>query len=128
MAQGLGGTLDAAGDGLGKRITGRTDDLDELVDLVIRHVISPDGDSMRVWLSALGSWGPRAKSQEPRAKSQVRISSYPGPSTVRASGMRVEKTERVRRGLLEAVVSYNLETIRGLPPGPLRTGRWLGAN
>src|SRR5688572_27804298 len=70
---------------------------------------------------------PRAKSQEPRAKSQVRISSYPGPSTVRASGMRVEKTERVRRRLLEAAVADNLETIRGLPPRPLRTGRRLWA-
>jgi N-acetylmuramoyl-L-alanine amidase len=41
--------------------------------------------------------------------------------------MRVEKTERVRRRLLEAAVADNLETIRGLPPRPLRTGRRLWA-
>ena len=39
--------------------------------------------------------------------------------------MRVEKTERVRRRLLEAAVADNLETIRGLPPRPLRRGRRL---
>ena len=39
--------------------------------------------------------------------------------------MRVEKTERVRRRLLEAAVADNLETIRGLPPRPLRKGRRL---
>lgn len=36
--------------------------------------------------------------------------------------MRAEKTERVRRRLLEAAVADNLETIRGLPPRALRRG------
>src|SRR5688500_1985101 len=37
--------------------------------------------------------------------------------------MRAEKTERVRRRLLEAAVADNLETIRGLPPRALRRPR-----
>jgi N-acetylmuramoyl-L-alanine amidase len=41
--------------------------------------------------------------------------------------MRVDKTERVRRRLLEAAVADNLETIRGLPPRPLRPGPRLWA-
>lgn len=37
--------------------------------------------------------------------------------------MRAEKTERVRRRLLEAAVADNLETMRGLPPRALRRSR-----
>lgn len=41
--------------------------------------------------------------------------------------MRAEKTERVRRRLLEAAVADNLETIRGLPPRALRRGNRVWA-
>src|SRR5216684_4304019 len=41
-------------------------------------------------------------------------------------GMGKGKTRRVKRRLLRAAVEDNLETIRGLPPRPLRPGRRLG--
>ena len=46
------------------------------------------------------------------------------------SGMRAERIDRVRRRLLEEAVADNVDTIRGLPPRPLRTrtrmaGVWL---
>jgi N-acetylmuramoyl-L-alanine amidase len=40
--------------------------------------------------------------------------------------MRAGKIERVKRQLLAAAVADNLETIRGLPPRPLRRGRHVG--
>jgi N-acetylmuramoyl-L-alanine amidase len=40
--------------------------------------------------------------------------------------MRAGKIERVKRQLLAAAVADNLETIRGLPPRPLRRGRRVG--
>src|SRR5258708_25313516 len=41
-------------------------------------------------------------------------------------GMGMGKTHRVKRRLLRAAVEDNLETIRGLPPRPLRPGHRLG--